>query len=433
MTLIKNEALEHSKCELQFSIDAETFKKAVNAAYNREKGKYTVPGFRKGKAPRHLIEKMVGGEIFHEDAANDLFPAAFVEAAKEAGIEPVGRPDAEIVTASLEEGLVLKAVVAVKPEVTLGEYAGLKAVKNVQTVADSDIDAKIEELRERNARLVTRDGAAQNGDTTKIDFEGFHDGVAFEGGKGEDFDLELGSNSFIPGFEEQIVGHSAGEQFDIDVTFPEAYHAEELAGQSCTFKINLKEVQYKDLPAADDEFVKDVSEYDTMDELRASIRKEMEERADKNAALKAENDLVDQVVAGMKADIPVAMYEERLDELMNDFAYRLSQSGLNLPDFLKYSGKSMEDFREEHRTEAEQQVKIRLALEAVAKAENIQISDEEYEAELQRMADAYKVELEKVREIVLKDEVIKDMSVNKAVDLIKEKAEITTNMVGAAE
>ncbi len=433
MNLIKHEALEHSKCELQFSLDAQAFNDAIERAFKREGKKYNVPGFRKGKASRHMIEKMYGPDVFYYDAVNDLFPDAYEAAVKEAGIDPVGRPEADIVSATPEDGVVLKVVVAVRPEVVLGKYEGLKGTKNVHIVEDADVDAEIRRMQERNARMLTREGKAENGDVARLDFEGFVDGVAFEGGKGENYDLELGSGSFIPGFEEQVVGHAAGEKFDVNVKFPEDYQAEELAGKEAVFKINLHEVQYKELPALDDEFAKDVSEYDTLDELKASIRKEMEEHNEKQADLLVEDELVKQVVADMKCDVPREMYELRMDELVRDFEYRLSQQGLKLEMYLKYMNLTLEQFRENFKDQAEMQVKIRLALEAIAEKENIQASEEEYNAEMQRVADLYKLDLEKVKMVVEEEQVRKDLAVNKAIDLIREKSEITTNMVSKDE
>ena len=429
MKLVKNEKLEKSMVELQFSVDAETFRAAVDKAYKREGKKYNVPGFRKGKAPRAMIEKMYGADIFHYDAINDLFPENYEAAVKEAGLEVVGQPEVDVVSMSMDEGVVLKAVVPVKPEVTVGDYTGLKAVRKVTAVEDSDVEAEINRMRERNGRMITREGKAENGDTADIDFEGFVDGVAFEGGKGEHYSLVLGSNSFIPGFEEQVVGHEAGDEFDVNVTFPEQYHAADLAGKPAVFKIKLHEVKYKELPALDDEFAKDVSEYDTLDELRASIRKEMEERNAKQADAQVENDLVDQVVATLQGEIPEAMYESRMDDMVRDFEYRLSQQGLKMDMYLQYMGQTMETFRASFKEQAEKQVKMRLALEAVAAKANLQASDEDFDAEIKRIADQYKMEEDKVRALVDEKAVKADLAVNKAIDLIKEKAEITTEEV----
>ena len=318
MNLISCEKLEKSMVELQFSIDAETFKAAVNNAFKREGKKYAIPGFRKGKAPRHMIEKMYGSDIFHYDAVNDLFPEAYEAAVKEAKIDVVGRPDPEVVSMSEADGVVLKVKVAVKPEVELGEYAGLTVTKEAKNVNEADVDAEVKRMQDRNGRLLTREGAAENGDTVDIDFEGFVDGKAFEGGKAEHYSLVLGSGSFIPGFEDQVVGHSAGEEFDVNVKFPEEYGAAELAGKDATFKIKLHEVKYKELPALDDDFAKDVSEYDTLDELKDSIRNNIKTNLDKQAEQKVENDLMDQVITNMKADIPDAMVDSRIDELVQD-------------------------------------------------------------------------------------------------------------------
>ena len=429
MNLVKSEKLEKSMHELQFSVDAETFKAAIDKAFKREGKKYNVPGFRKGHAPRTVIEKMYGADIFHYDAINDLFPEAYEAAVKEAAIEPVGRPEADVVSENLEEGVVLKVTVPVKPEIKVGGYTGLKATKNVNTVDDADVDAELARMQDRNARIVTREGAAENGDTADLDFEGFVDGEAFEGGKAEHYSLVLGSGSFIPGFEEQVVGHAAGEEFDVNVTFPTEYQAAELAGKAAVFKIKLHEVKTKEMPVLDDEFAKDVSEYDTLDELKASIRKGMEEQNEKQASLQVENDLVDQVIGTIEGDIPDAMYESRLDELVRDFEYRLQQQGLKLEMYLQYMGQTMETFRASFKEQAEKQVKIRLALEAVAAQEKIEASQEDFEAEMQRIADAYKMEVEKVKELVSEAEVKKDLAVNKAIDFIKEKAEIIENKV----
>lgn len=429
MNLVKSEKLEKSMHELQFSVDAESFKAAIDKAYKREGKKYTVPGFRKGHAPRAVIEKMYGADIFHYDAINDLFPEAYEAAVVESGIQPVDRPEVDVVSESLEDGVVLKVVVAVKPEIKVGNYTGLKATKKVNTVDDADVEAELVRMQNRNGRIITREGKAENGDTVDMDFEGFVDGVAFEGGKAEHYSLVLGSGSFIPGFEDQLIGHEAGEEFDVNVTFPEEYQAKELAGKPAVFKIKLHEVKTKELPALDDEFAKDVSEYDTLDELKASIRKGMEEQNEKQAALAVENDLVDQVIATIEGDIPDAMYEARMDEAVRDFEYRLAQQGLKLDMYLQYMGQTLESFRASFKEQAEKQVKIRLALEAVAAAEQIVASDEDLENELQRIADSYKMELAKVKELVNADEVKKDLAVNKAIDFIRDHAEITEEKV----
>ena len=426
MNLISCEKLEKSMVELQFSIDAETFKAAVNNAFKREGKKYAIPGFRKGKAPRHMIEKMYGSDIFHYDAVNDLFPEAYEAAVKEAKIDVVGRPDPEVVSMSEADGVVLKVKVAVKPEVELGEYAGLTVTKEAKNVNEADVDAEVKRMQDRNGRLLTREGAAENGDTVDIDFEGFVDGKAFEGGKAEHYSLVLGSGSFIPGFEDQVVGHSAGEEFDVNVKFPEEYGATELAGKDATFKIKLHEVKYKELPALDDDFAKDVSEYDTLDELKDSIRNNIKTNLDKQAEQKVENDLMDQVIANMKADIPDAMVDSRIDELVQDFEYRISQQGLKLADYLKYIGMNIEQFRAQFKEQADKQVKMRLAMEAIVAKEGITASDEEFEEEVKRIADAYKMEADKVKSIVDAAAVKADLAINKAIDFVKEKANVVT-------
>lgn len=426
MNLISCEKLEKSMVELQFSIDAETFKAAVNNAFKREGKKYAIPGFRKGKAPRHMIEKMYGSDIFHYDAVNDLFPEAYEAAVKEAKIDVVGRPDPEVVSMSEADGVVLKVKVAVKPEVELGDYAGLTVTKEAKNVNEADVDAEVKRMQDRNGRLLTREGAAENGDTVDIDFEGFVDGKAFEGGKAEHYSLVLGSGSFIPGFEDQVVGHSAGEEFDVNVKFPEEYGAAELAGKDATFKIKLHEVKYKELPALDDDFAKDVSEYDTLDELKDSIRNNIKTNLDKQAEQKVENDLMDQVIANMKADIPDAMVDSRIDELVQDFEYRISQQGLKLADYLKYMGMNIEQFRAQFKEQADKQVKMRLAMEAIVAKEGITASDEEFEEEVKRIADAYKMEADKVKSIVDAAAVKADLAINKAIDFVKEKANVVT-------
>ena len=425
MKLISCEKLEKSMVELQFSIDAETFKDAVAKAFKRESKKYAVPGFRKGKAPRAMIEKMYGADLFQYDAVNDLFPAAYEEAIKEAGIEVVSAPQPEVVSMNEADGAVLKVKVAVKPEVELGEYAGLEVTKKVKTVDEAQVEAEIKRMQDRNGRLLTREGEAQNGDTADIDFEGFVDGVAFEGGKAEHYSLVLGSGSFIPGFEDQIIGHKAGDEFDIQVKFPAEYQAEELAGKDATFKIKLHEVKYKELPELDDDFAKDVSEYDTLEQLKDSIRAGIAANNEKQADQQVENDLIEKVVNGMKADVPAAMIESRVDELVQDFEYRIQQQGLKLQDYLKYMGMNMDAFRAQFTEQAEKQVKTRLAMEAVVVKEKIEATEEEFEAEVKRIADAYQMEADKVKSIVDVAAVKADLAVNKAIDFVKNAAKIS--------
>ncbi|MBQ7858607.1 MAG: trigger factor [Faecalibacterium sp.] len=433
MKLIKSEKLEKSMFELEFCIDAAALEEAAAKVFKREGKKYNIPGFRKGKAPRKMIEKMYGADIFTAEAANDLFPMEFAAAAEEAGVEVVGRPEAEIVSMDAENGVVINVKVAVKPEVKVEGYKGLAVEKEVKVADDAAVDAEITRMLERNARECTREGAAQNGDIVDIDFEGFVNEVAFEGGKAEHYSLTLGSGSFIPGFEEQCVGHAAGEEFDVNVTFPEEYGAEELAGKPAVFKIKLHEVKYKELPELDDEFAKDVSEYDTLAELKESIRKGQQDQLDKQAELDLENALVDLVVEKMEAEIPQAMYETRMDELVNDFAFRVEQQGLKLEQYLGYMGQTLEQFRASFMPQAEKQVKIRLALEAVAAAEGIVATAEEYDAKINEIAEQYKMEAEQVKSLVNPEELMADLSVTKAIDFLKANAVVTEKAAAAEE
>ncbi len=426
MELIRNEKVAENTVELEFKVSKEQFAEGITKAFRKANAEITVPGFRKGKAPRSVVEKMYGEEVFFNDAIDALLPDAYAEAVEVAAIAPVARPEVEILSCSKEEGFTAKATVIVKPEVKVNEYKGLKATKKAVNVTDDEISAELEALRDRNARMVTvEDRAAKIGDTANIDFEGFVDEVAFEGGKGEGFDLTLGSGQFIPGFEEQIVDHNIGDEFDVNVTFPEEYHAKELAGKPAVFKTKLNGIKAKELPELDDEFAKDVSEFDTLDELKADIRKAKEERAAAQAELEVENTLVDAVVASMEATIPVEMTESRIDEMVRDYEGRMMQQGLQLATYLQYTGMTMEAFRKSFAEQAEQQVKIRLALEKVAEMENIEVTDEEVEAELTKIAEAYKMKLEQVKSFIPAVEIKKDIAINKAIDFIKANAEIT--------
>ena len=426
MELIRNEKVAENTVELEFKVSKEQFEEAVTKAFKKANKEIQVPGFRKGKAPRNVVEKMYGTEIFFNDAIDALLPDAYADAVEAAGIEPVARPEVDIKTCSKEEGFTAVAKVVVKPEVKVNEYKGLKATKKAVKVEDFEIDTELENLRDRNGRMVSvEDRAAKIGDTANIDFEGFVDGVAFEGGKGEGFDLMLGSGQFIPGFEEQIVDHNIGEEFDVNVSFPEEYHATELAGKPAVFKTKLNALKAKELPELDDEFAKDVSEFDTLEELKADIRKAKEERAAQQAELEVENTLVDAVVASMEGTIPAEMTESRIDEMVRDFEGRMSQQGLQLATYLQYTGMTMEAFRKSFEEQAAQQVKIRLALEKVAEMENIEASEEEVEAELTKIAEMYKMELAQVKAFVPAVEIKKDLAINKAIDFIKANAEIT--------
>lgn len=432
MSLKSSNKTDTNVYTLEIEIGAEPFKAAVLKAYNKAKSKIALPGFRKGKAPLAMIERFYGKDVFYEDALEIAFPEAVSDAYKEAGIEPVDSPKDVNVKSIGEDGVLFEMKVTVKPEdIKVKAYKGLEAEKAEAAVTPEEVDARIEAMRERNARTITvEDRAAAKGDIAVIDFEGFVDGKAFEGGKGSNYELELGSGQFIPGFEDQVIGHNAGESFDVNVKFPEEYQAEELAGKDATFKIKLHEVQYKELPELDDDFAKDVSEYDTLDELKDSIRKGIETNHEKQADQKVENDLIDQVVGGMKAEIPDAMIESRIEELVQDFQYRISQQGLKLEQYLQYMGMTMEQFKEQFREQADKQVKMRLAMEAIVAKESIEATEEEFEAEIKRIADAYQMEADKVKSLVDAAAVKKDLAVNKAIDFVKSKANI---VAGAAE
>ncbi len=425
MKLNETKKVDTNKHELEFIIEADTIKGAVSTVYKREAKKYNVPGFRKGKAPRNLIEKMYGSDVFLYDAVNEVFPDEYALALKEAGLEPVGQPEVDLVSASMADGAVLTAIVVVKPEMKLGKYEGLKATKFIEKAKDEDIDSEVEAMRQRNARMITREGAAESGDIANINYEGFVDEVPFDGGKDEGHDLTLGSNQFIPGFEDQVIGHSEGEEFDVKVTFPTEYHADNLAGKEAVFKVKINSIQQKELPELDDEFAKDVSEYDTLAELKDSIRKTKQDELDKQADLEVENALIDQVVEAMEGEIPEEMYENRIDEMARDFSFRLEQQGMNLPTYMQYTGMDEASFRDGFKESAEKQVKIRLALEAVVKAQEIVATEEDLEAEVNRIAEAYNMEKEQVEKLVPVEDVKKDLAVNKAIDHIKSSAKIT--------
>ena len=340
----------------------------------------------------------------------------------------VGQPVPEVVSESLEEGFVIKAMGPVQPEITLGDYAGLEVTKTVHTVTDADVAGELERMQQRNGRQVTREGAAVMGDTATIDFEGFLGEKAFEGGKGEKYPLELGSGAFIPGFEDQVIGHAAGDEFDVNVKFPEDYQ-EDLAGKDATFKVKIHEITYKELPELDDEFAKDVSEFDTLDELKADIRKNLEERRNTQADAEVENALMAKVVEGMQGDIPEVMYDNRCQELAREYEIRLQQNGLKLDQYMKYTGQTMEQLLATFKPEAEKQVKTRLALEAIVAKEQITASDEDAEAEIKKIADAYKMEVDAVKGLINVEDIKKDLAANKALDFVKEKANIKVENV----
>lgn len=422
---------EDKKVELEIAVSAEDFNKAVDAAFQKNGKKINVPGFRKGKAPRKMIEKMYGEGMFFEEAVNNTYPAAYQAAVQEAGIEPVDRADIEVMEVSKENGYTFKATVTVKPEVTLEGYKGIEVEKKVSVVTAEEVDAEIGRQREQSARVIAVEGrAAANGDTAVIDFEGFVDGVAFEGGKGTDYSLELGSNSFIPGFEDQIVGHNAGETFEVNVTFPEEYHAEELKGKAAMFKVTVKELKMKELPELDDEFAKDVSEFDTLEELKADISKKLQEKKDEQSDTDVENKLMEAVANKMVVEIPECMFESRVDEMLRDFEYRLQSQGMDLKNYLQYTGMELDAFRKTFRPQAEAQVKTRLALEKIVELEKIEPTSDEVEAEFLNIAQQYKMEVEKVKGIVPASDIKSGLAMNKALDTVRENAKISETTDG---
>ena len=422
MSLKEVKEVEKNVRELTLSIDKETFDAEVMKVYRKQSSKITVPGFRRGKAPKHIIEKMYGQSFFHADALDALFPEVYEAAVKEAGLEVVSRPEVELESID-ENGVILKAKVYVKPEVKVNKYKGLTAEKEAVTVEDSEIDADIDAARKRLARVSTlTEGVAENGDEAIIDFEGFVDDVAFEGGKGEKYPLKLGSNSFIPGFEEQIVGKSVGESFDISVKFPEEYGAENLAGKDAIFKIVLHEIKRTELPELDEDFVKDVSEFDTIDEYKADIKAKIEAKKEKAAEYAYEEGLLDDLLANTELDLPAPMVEDEIDMNVRDYEYRLQMQGGNLQMFFQYTGQTMEQLRESFKPQSERQLKIRLALENIVAAEGIEASEEDIEAEYNKIAEGYKTDLEKVKATIAPETLVKDIVLRKAVDLIKENA-----------
>lgn len=413
-----------NQVELEIAIDKESFDKAVEAAYRKNVKNMNIPGFRKGKAPKSVVEKMYGKGVFYDEAINALLPAAYDEAVKESGETPVGQAEFDIV--SLDNGAVLKATFPVKPEVTVKEYKGYKATRTVAPTTDEEVNAQIEQVRARNSRTIDiTDRAAQNGDIAVIDYEGSVDGVPFEGGKGEKYNLTLGSGQFIPGFEEQIVGHNAGDAFDVNVTFPAEYHAAELAGKAATFKTVLHEIKFNELPELDDDFAKDVSEFDTFDEYKADVAAKITERHNADADREVENKLIETLIENLEADIPEAMFITETENQLRDYDNRLRMQGLDLNTYLKYTGMTLDSMREQFRPMAEKQVKTRLALEKIAELENIQVTDEEIEAELQKIADAYRIELAEVKAQITPDMITDDIKVSKAVEVVKANASIT--------
>lgn len=421
-----------NQVELEFTIEKEAFDKAVDAAYRKNVGKMNVPGFRKGKAPKAIIEKMYGKGVFYDDALNALIPDAFEAALDEAGEKPVGQPEFDIV--SLEGDVVIKAAFPVKPEVTVKNYKGYAVERTVAPTTDEEVDAEIAQVRSRNSRTVDiTDRPAADGDIAVIDYEGFADGKPFEGGKGEKHNLTLGSGQFIPGFEAQIVGHNPGDEFDVVVTFPEDYHAKELAGKEATFKTVLHEIKFNELPALDDDFAKDVSEFDTFDEYKADVKAKITDRHVKAADAEVEEKLIDELIDNLEADIPEAMFVNETENQLRDYDNRLRMQGLDLGTYLKYTGLDLDKMREQFRPRAERQVKTRLALEKIAELENLTVTDEDTEAEIKKIADMYGLETDKVKEQVSPDMLAEDIRVGKAVDIVKANAVITDKAPEAAE
>ncbi len=425
MSLKSANKVETNKTELEIEISAEAFEEAIEKAYQKAKKNITIQGFRKGKAPRKLIEREYGENVFYEDAVNLLYGPEVDAAINESGVELVARPEVEVTSIDKATGVALKVVCITKPEVEVKDYKGIEVEKTVNAVTDEDIDRECNKLRERNVRIITVDDrAAEMGDDVVIDFEGFKDDVAFEGGKAEDFTLTLGSGQFIPGFEEAIVGHNAGEQFDINVTFPEEYQVKELAGAPAVFKINLKSISKKELPELDDDMIKDATEFETVDEYKADVKKKLEEAAEKAADAQVENKLFDKVVENMTAEIPQVMFDNRVNEMINELAQRLQPQGITLDLYLQYTGQTMDTLRKAYMEQAEKQVKLRLALEQVVKNEGIEASEEEVNEEFNKLSETYKMDVEQIKNYIRAEDLAKDIAVGKAVDMIKEAAVI---------
>ena len=427
MSLKETKKVDTNRYQLEITVDGEKFREAIKEAYKKNGKKINVPGFRKGKAPLHIIETYYGSEVFFEDAFNLLYNDLVDEAITESGLKVINdKMDFDLVSISKENGVDFKVSVTTYPEIEVGEYKGLKAEKAAVKVDAAEVNAEVNAMAERNARMVSvEDRAAADGDTVIIDFEGFADGKAFDGGKAEGHSLVLGSGQFIPGFEEQIVGKNIGDEFDVNVTFPEDYGAKELAGKEAVFKVKLHEIKVRELPKVDDEFAKDVSEFDTLKELKADLKKKALDRKKKAAEEAVENALVQQIVDSIKGEIPEAMYVNRLNQSVEEFAYRLQGQGLNLETYLKYTNSNIDDFKKSFRPQAEAQVKYRLALEKIVELENITADEKEIEEQYEKMAKDYGVEVDRVKSAIPADELAKDIAVGKAIDFIKANAEIT--------
>ena len=419
---------EGNKVTLKITVDNNKFEEAVNKAYNKTKGKYNIPGFRKGKAPKVVIETQYGKGVFYNDAIDMLFPEVYPEAIKELNIDPIDRPDLDIEEISKDNGLVMVVNVEVKPEFELGAYKGIEISKVDNTVSEEDVEARLNEMVNRNARLTSvEDKALENGDTAVIDFEGFKNGVAFEGGKGENYNLVIGSNTFIPGFEDQLVGKKAGEEVEVNVTFPEAYHAENLAGKPVVFNVKVNDVKVKEVPALDDEFAKDTTEFETLAELRADVKAKLEEQAKNAADAEMRNALVEKVSANTEVEVPEAMVQHQIDNMLMELNYQLQYQGLNLEQLLQMTGRGLDELREERRADAERLVKSSLVLEAIAEKENVEANDADGDDELEKMAAMYNMEVEKIKSS-LRETDIEDIKgqikIRKTLDLLVENATI---------
>ena len=419
---------EGNKVTLKITVDNNKFEEAVNKAYNKTKGKYNIPGFRKGKAPKVVIETQYGKGVYYNDAIDMLFPEVYPEAIKELNIDPIDRPDLDIEEISKDNGLVMVVNVEVKPEFELGAYKGIEISKVDNTVSEEDVEARLNEMVNRNARLTSvEDKALENGDTAVIDFEGFKNGVAFEGGKGENYNLVIGSNTFIPGFEDQLVGKKAGEEVEVNVTFPEAYHAENLAGKPVVFNVKVNDVKVKEVPALDDEFAKDTTEFETLAELRADVKAKLEEQAKNAADAEMRNALVEKVSANTEVEVPEAMVQHQIDNMLMELNYQLQYQGLNLEQLLQMTGRGLDELREERRADAERLVKSSLVLEAIAEKENVEANDADVDDELEKMAAMYNMEVEKIKSS-LRETDIEDIKgqikIRKTLDLLVENATI---------
>lgn len=420
---VQVETLEKNMAKLTVEVGADRLDKALDAAYNKHKKNISVPGFRKGKVPRAMVEKMYGVEVFYEDAANILLQETYPEAYDESGLDIVSQPSIEIVQLEKGKAFIYTAEVAVKPEVTLGKYKGVTVTKIDTTVTDEEVDAEIERQRNNNARTVSVERPVEMGDTAVIDFEGFVDGVAFDGGKGEDFDLEIGSHSFIDTFEDQLVGKSIGEDVEVNVTFPEEYHADELAGKPATFKVQIKEIKAKELPELDDEFAQDVSECDTLAAYKEEVKKNLTDRKEADARRTKEDEAIEKIVADAKMDIPEAMIENQVNSMINDFSNNMMQQGLSMEQYMQFTGMTIDKFKEQVRPDAIKRIQSSLVLEQIAKDENIEVSDADVDAEIEKMAASYGMEVDKIKEFIQdaeKESMKKDIAVQKAVELVME-------------